>query len=83
MIESHTLDAHFGNKDGVANAVEALVKYGGKSILSIKDSVTSRCALHVAALSDNDAFIAAACSQGANVDQVNPHCFAYPHVLHA
>lgn len=83
LIENHTLDAHFGNKDGVANAVAELVKYGGKSVLNMKDSVTSRSALHVAALSDNDAFIAAACSQGANVDQVCPRHFAYPHVLHS
>ena len=83
LIENHALDAHFSNKDGVANAVAELVKYGGKSVLNIKDSVTSRCALHVAALADNDAFIAAACSQGANVDQASTRYYAHPRVLHS
>jgi hypothetical protein len=71
LIENHALDAHFSNKEGVANAVAELVKYGGKSVLNAKDSVMSRSALHVAALSDNDAFIQAAFSQGANIDQVD------------
>jgi hypothetical protein len=71
MIENHALDAHFSNKLGVANAVADLVKYGGKSVLNAKDSVMSRSALHVAALSDNDVFIQAAFDQGANIDQVD------------
>jgi hypothetical protein len=73
LLEQHTLDAHFSNKQGVANAVVDLAKHGGKSLFGIKDSVCSRAALHVAALSDNDAFIEAACAQGADVDQVFAH----------
>lgn len=71
LLENHPLDAHFANKKGVLNAVAELVKHGGKALLSAKDSACSRSALHVAALSDNDAFIEAACGQGADVDQVS------------
>jgi hypothetical protein len=57
-----------------------LVKHGGRALLTAKDSVSSRCALHVAALADNDAFIEAACAQGADVDQVGKrdvHCVSF------
>lgn len=74
MLENHPLDSHFANKAGVASAVMELIKYGGKSLLNVKDSVYSRSALHVAALCDNDTFIDTACSQGSNVDQVSRMC---------
>ena len=72
LLENHPLDSHFANKAGVVSAVMELIRYGGKSLLNVKDSVYSRSALHVAALCDNDSFIDAACGQGANVDQVSP-----------
>ena len=75
MLENHPLDLHFSNKDGVAAAVLELVKRGGTSMLNVKETVSSRSALHVAALCDNSAFIEAACSQGANVDQVAASVF--------
>jgi hypothetical protein len=39
-------------------------------LLCAKDNITSRSAIHVAALCDNSTFIEAACSHGAPVDQV-------------
>ena len=71
MLENHPLDSHFANKSGVAAAVLEFVKFGGKQLLNVKDSVCSRSPLHMAALCDNHAFIEAACSQGADVDQVD------------